>query len=189
MKKRVVSLITLLIAVLALPGCKTTSLVRVESDNSITNQIASLSTFGWVEGSTVQGKDRIHKIPQLDENIRAAVNAFLEIKGYVLTAPQKADMHLIYHVSLTDASESTSMGTAVSRDFEWNQEPSEARDLVIEYERGSLLLDVMNPETGKVMWRGLVSQIVDPERPQRTRRAKAFKNIEKLLEEFPKKKR
>lgn len=172
-------------AFIGLTACKTKTTVRVESDENVMERISGLSTYAWLENSTVQGNDRVHNISGLDDLIKAGVNAQLKILGYKAVTLEEADMHLTYHVSLTDLSETHTVGGFESRTSEWKHDPVDFSNMVIEHERGSLLLDVINPENNAVMWRGLVSAILNPDKPKEARQNKAFDSIGKMMEGFP----
>ncbi len=172
-----------------LVACRSTTSISVQTDSTIEAKIERLSTYAWVpDASTRQGKERINNIPELDKLLKSAVEAQLNARGYEKVGFDKADMRLVYHVALLDKSVDEQVGMYHSRTTEWSYDNALAHNVHLEFEKGSFLLDVLNPENDGVMWRGLVSTVVEPDKSLTKRRQKVYASLAKMMKTFPFKK-
>ena len=58
----------------------------------------------------------------------------------------------------------------------------------VEFNEGTLALDVVNPETNRLMWRGTAKTRINVDVSDRKQEARINKAARKLLEQFPPKK-
>ena len=138
---------------LALPAGAAT--VQIDYDDSI--DWSAFETFAWKE----VGPDHpIAPNPLMDGQIRKAIAGVLENKGFG-PAEKDADFELIYHVNVHDEFRVT----------DWGYGRRWGRRLEVDtYREGTLVLDVIDAKSGKLVWRGAISELV----PGRSRRKSAL---------------
>lgn len=105
--------------------------------------------------------------------IRRALGEGFTAKGYTSTEPNEADFLVDYHA-------------AVGRELRLDESlglPGRRNLRVDSYAKGVLIVDVFDRETGRLVWRGSVSDALasDPEKADK----KTEKAVEKLLKKFP----
>ena len=119
--------------------------------NSYTERAADFShyrtyAFGPTEAVST-GDPRLDSNPFFYRRVREAVEKQLAATGYEKTAPERADVLIHFHASMTqeiNASEiDRQYGSCTS---------SECRPFV--YDAGTLLLDFVDARTDKLVWRG-----------------------------------
>lgn len=145
----------------------------VQVDYDDTADFASYSTFAW---KAVGPDHPVAQNPLTDQRIREAIEAELLAKGM---KPQgeggegAADFELVYHAAIRDETRITDWG----RGRRWG------RQIAIDtYQSGTLVLDVLDGDTGDLVWRGAISEILPgPKRVEKQFR----KGAAKLLRNFP----
>ena len=131
---------------------------------------SSVKGFAWVEepGWKVN--------PLADRRIRSAVESTLEAKGYSITKPGSADLLLDYRAAVRDR---------LQIDEVWRGRRLRGPVVrvwdVTSYAEGTLLLDMLSPGEGDVVWRGSISGAISRE----TADKRINKAVSKLLKKFP----
>ncbi len=140
----------------SLAGCS-----RVQTGSEIDSgaDFASLKTFGWMSGAEQQAEDVRLNDPRIQETIRAAVEKSLSDKGYELVDRERADFLVTWFGAIEKKIRQESLdhfyapygyGT-LYRDPALNTAPA---GTVLEYEEGTVIVDILDPRTGKILWRG-----------------------------------
>lgn len=155
-------------------------------------------TYEWLPGNQEKTGDRRVDNSQLDIRIRTAVGAQLHVKGY-RAANDRPDFYVAYSALLNDmtpdvSSRYYSQGMAggpfvLSVD---TRSPNGATTGAIppandssSYLTGTLLIDIVDAASNKLVWRGTAAGAVDPgltsvERDERIRRI-----VRDILSHFP----
>ena len=60
-----------------------------------------------------------------------------------------------------------------------------SQTFVTQYEEGTLLLDIVDSQTKKLIWRGTVSAVVDADAEPEKRKARIQEAVQKALADFP----
>ena len=60
-----------------------------------------------------------------------------------------------------------------------------AQTYVYQYDEGTLLIDVLNPATMKLLWRGYARAVVDPRASRAKRTERINDTVERMFKEFP----
>jgi hypothetical protein len=105
-------------------------------------------TWDWGQADALPtGDPRLDNNTVFNDQLQGAIEKALATKGY-LRAPAggQADLVIHYHAN-------------VNQRFNVNEPdvnctPGNCQPSVIEYEQGTLVLDVMDPKTNKIVWRG-----------------------------------
>ncbi len=116
---------------------------------------ASYRTYRWEPAeSPPTGDPRLDASPFFDSRIRSSVERELATKGLQQVASDSADLLVHYHVSIRDKVEVFS----VDREYGYEFGPE---DQVHEYEEGTLVLDIVDARSARVIWRGWVQTDVE----------------------------
>jgi hypothetical protein len=134
---------------LAVTGClgpiTVSSYVQPESD------FTAYRTFTWVDADALpRGDTRLHRNPIFTDHTYGAVERQLAGRGIELVdASGQADLLVHYHATVTERLEITRATSGNS-----NCRTETCSDMVAEFEQCTLVLDVVDARTRKLVWRG-----------------------------------
>jgi hypothetical protein len=154
-------------------------------------------TYAWLSGDQEKTGDRRADSSGVDMRIRIAVGTQLRLKGYQALPEGKPDFYVAYHIGLKDNSPSISTqyysdgmaGRAFSHSADTRSAgkpaPAVNETSSSSYLTGSLLIDIIDAASQKLVWRGTANGEVDPglTSQQRDERTKAI--VQKVLSHFP----
>ena len=165
------------IAALALAGCAT---VNVSSHVERGVDFAQFRTWDWGPADTLPtGDPRLDHNPFFQDYLEGTVEKEMTRHHYDHVTGGMPDLLLHYHAN-------------VSKTFDVNS--VDARNgycyddctKVIEYMQGTIVLDVVNTKTNRVVWRGWSQQRMDGVIDNQDRlRAVIDKGISKMMKEMP----
>jgi hypothetical protein len=157
-------------------GC---SSVQVTQDYDPATDFAKLRTYGWLDGSTQRGD-----VDQLTaERIVRAVDAELAARGFA-KAEAKPDFLIHYLASVAQRIESRP--TTVSAGYGWRHGyAGVASNEIDTYDEGTLVLDVIDPATKNLLWRGTAKAAVQANRTPDEREARIREVVRQILAQFP----
>ena len=129
--------------------------MRVGFDFDPTADLSRYRAYAWGSGDAdVSGDPRLDANPFFDSRVRSAVEQQLVAKGFQKVSPDSAELLINYHAAICERVD------VLSVNGECGYEDSyETR--VIEYDEGTLILDIAEARTGKVVWRGWAQTNVD----------------------------
>ena len=174
-------------------GCEPTPKIGYDFDRS--TDFSAYHTYAWMSGDQEKTGDRRADSSAVDMRIRIAVGTQLRLKGYQTLPEGTPDFFVAYHVGLKDSSPSISTqyysdgmaGHAFSHSADSRSASGAAPSLneTASYLTGSLLIDVIDAGTKKLVWRGTAAGEVDPglTSQQRDERTKAI--VHSILSHFP----
>jgi hypothetical protein len=112
-------------------------------------------TFDWGPADALPtGDPRLDKDPYFQDHMQGAVERQLAARGFERAAtPDAADLLIHYHAHISQRID-------VSRDSEYGYTYDSAFSIV-EYEAGTLVLDVVDTRTQRVIWRGWAQDRVE----------------------------
>jgi len=152
-------------------------------------------SYAWLSGDQEKTGDRRADSSSVDMRIRIAVGTQLRLKGYRPLPEGKPDFYVAYQVGLKDTSPNISTqyysdgmaGHAFthSADTRSAGKSESAINETPSYLTGSLLIDIIDAASHKLVWRGTAAGEVDPglTSQQRDERTKAI--VHKILSYFP----
>lgn len=155
---RLLSSALLALALLAAAGCTT---VRVKTDHDPDREFSGLRTFAWLEPplreqpkpETGEDVDPFAHNTLLDKRVRSAVEAELTGRGYAPAAEgETPDFLLRYHVILRDRT--VSQPVFVGGGYHRYPYSYSGYYGTYTYEEGTLVLDVIDPGSRQIAWRG-----------------------------------
>jgi len=169
----------LALACLLLVGC---SSVSVKTDYDPQTDFAAFRTWSWLEAGPAPGVDGL-----TDGRIRAAVEAVLPTRGLQRAAAgEDADLRVAYQARVEQRVEAVPAPMPPPVTYRWRAgyAPYETQQLTT-YDEGTLVLDLIAPDGGTLLWRGSATAVVGTadspeEREQRIREA-----VEAILARFP----
>jgi hypothetical protein len=174
-------------------GCAASPKIGYDFDRS--TAFSGYHTYAWVSADQEKTGDRRADSSSVDMRIRIAVGTQLRLKGYQALAEGKPDFYVAYHIGLKDNSPSLSSqyysdgmaGHAFTHSAD-TRSAGKARSAPTEapsYLTGSLLIDVIDAASQKLVWRGTAAGEVDPglTSQQRDERTKAI--VQSVLSHFP----
>ncbi len=189
---KILYVIPVVIFLIFFAGCAS---VDTSSDYVNGVNFASFKTYDWVAGPQPLAGDARIDNTLTDSRIRKAVDSALASKGFVKTASGNPDFLVAYQaaiqgkldVTTVDIPYSTPSGADIMRG---NYHGSTlayggTETFVNQYEEGTLLIDMINPQTKELMWRGTgKATVLEKAKPEK-REARIKEGVEKILSQFP----
>ena len=185
---------TLLPALLLLAACSTP--YPVQADHDPDADFSQLRTYAWFPGPQPQVGDPWVDDPRVDTSIRRAIEAELMREGFEKT-PRGVDpdFYVAYAASMNDKLDIAPMkdrygpanwswaGRPMINDPSMGDTPSST--FTESYQEGTILLDVVNPETSTPIWRGAVNSRTDLNASTQDRLENLQNAVDHLLDDFP----
>ena len=163
-------LFVIFVTTLLLQSCNYVD-VRSEYDSS-----ANFRSFRTFNIQPLRNVDEYNVNEFAQQNIIDAINTELKARGYT-QSPSNADLIVESHISTKDKvhidSETTHYGHGdISTRYNVN-----------EYTEGTLIIDVKNAKTNKLIWQGVGMGVID--RNPKNREQRLNKAITKIFRDFP----
>lgn len=177
--------IVLLIATLS--GCST---MQISSDYDASTNFVGLKTYNWIpEPKKASGDPRIDD-PFIERRIRNAVDNQLAAQGYEKLAAGTPDFLVGYHVALDKKLAVSTMneyyGVVVGP--RWHHSTPRwygSETYVYDYDEGSLILDIIEAGSRKLIWRGFAIARVDTTASAERKTKRINEAVQKILAQFP----
>jgi hypothetical protein len=154
----------------------------VGSDFSVLTDFKPFRTYSWAPRDALPtGDPRLDNNPFLDARIRTAVDSVMAVKGYRATHPDSApDLTLHYHVSVRERVDYVQADTHLGYRYAGSE------TIARSYEEGTLLIDIAEARTKRILWRGWaqrdITGVID-DRTQLERRTNEA--VREILRLFP----
>ena len=172
-------------AVLALSACST---LKINTDFDPAVSFNQFKTFAWVEAKATD--EGYHLDGLLDQRVRDAVDNQMAGKGLTKASVEEADLLVNY---LTKVDKKINVDT-FNNNFGYNPYygpgwgwggSMQTQTTVREYEVGTLIIDLVDNKTDKLVWRGSVADTIrDHNTPQE--RVEIINNaIGQVMSAFP----
>jgi len=150
----------------------------VDQDPAVS--LDSYRTYAWSLTQRAPGDVRV--TPALREQIRDEIDRLLADKGYVLVDTD-ADFSVLYQVTIE--------AETIVQTLDWYS-GSNFKDSLVQpgpsqrrYEEGMLIIDVMDGETERLIWRGTATAEVRGRASPEDRSDRAAEAVRKVLAQFP----
>jgi hypothetical protein len=174
-----VKLTALAAVALALTGCAT---MTVSSHVQRGLDFAQYRTYEWGPADALPtGDPRLDENPFFKDHLQGAVEKGLAARGLELTGSGTPDLLIHYHASISQRIDVN------RRDREYGYcSGSECPGEVFEYEAGTLVLDLVDARTNRVIWRGWARHTVEDmlENPDRMA-SRIDEAVRRMLERLP----
>jgi hypothetical protein len=174
-----------ILGLLALSACSTVS-VNYDYDRSA--RLDRLETYRWASGPRAEGRDPRVDNPLMVSRIREAVERELAAKGFRKTSGTP-DFYVAHHAAIESKIDVHTFPAAYGPGFYgphygWGGWGGSYVD-VYQYEEGTLILDIFEAKTKKLVWRGTGSRVVDPQAGPEKRDERVADAVRKILADFP----
>lgn len=154
--------------------------LRVYSDHDPDYQIGNFSTFNWGGKESIEVDRNLLYYSQLnDKRIKAAVSHELSDRGYQLSK-NDPNMLLHYHIIVSDQSVITPDPYGYFYGPYWLHIHAN----VCTYEEGTLIIDIMDPKTNNLIWRGWATAALDEVDPENTQEM-IGRAVSRIFQKFP----
>ena len=155
--------------------CCACSTPRVRSEHAADADFSKLQRYGWLEGRQ-QGTGALRMGPEaFDEMVRDVVDRQLAARGFE-KVDDGADFLVRYHAAV----DAELRMQSVRRDRGGSNIA-----VPTQYKKGTLLLDVVEPGSEAVIWRGSASAEID-RMPREQRRERLYDVVGRMLDQLPK---
>ena len=167
--------------VLSLVGC---TQITVNSDYDPTADFKSLRTYTWRKTPPTIPDDPRLAGPFFENRVRHAIEEELAAKGFKKQLTGDTDFLVGYHAVLKQELDVTTMNESYGyrRGWGWG---GMSETHVSSFEQGTLILDVLEPGTKRLLWRGAAEAIVNFGDSQEKRERRLKRAVKKLLKPFP----
>lgn len=165
---------------LAVTGCAETMTVGSHVERDL--NFAQYRTYDWGPADALPtGDPRLDKDPFFKDQVQGAVERQLASRGLELAASGTPDLRIHYHANITQRIDVNS----VDRTYGYCS-GDDCRGGVTEYEAGTLVLDLMDARTNRLVWRGWAQNSVEDLLDNPDRMARAIDDaVTRMLRQLP----
>lgn len=132
-------------------------------------------TYKWVN---IEGGSHPNQI--MDAEIKQAVDSQLSTKGLTKTDDEKADLYVGYQIAVDQEKQWNAYG--MGGGVRWGGMGSATSSTI---NVGTLVLDMYDPGTKKLVWTGNATKTIDPSSNQEKNQKNLNKTMQKLLKNYP----
>lgn len=155
MIRRLLHSLTVTLSVLAATGCAPAMTVSSHVERGL--DLSRYRTFAWGPADALPtGDARLDEDPFFTDHVQGAVEKGLSARGFELTTAASPDLLIHYHANITTRIDvnrvDRSRGYCSGGDC-----PPE----IVEYEAGTLVLDIMDARSNRLLWRGWAQNSVE----------------------------
>ena len=169
-------------------GCST---MTVEADYNPDMDFSTLKSYSWLRDVDNPGEDLRINNPLVINSVRSAVDEELQARGLEKTSREKADFLVVWFGAIEQVLKTENINHFYRRygygtlyqDPYWNSSPTVASEK--EYEQGQLIIDIVDPKTNKLIWRGTAKNRIVPDQTEEGAKKNLKTAVQKILENFP----
>ncbi len=186
-------LMSLAVGFFFLTSCST---LEVHTDWDTKIDFSKFKTYTWPNTVQPDTGNPIVDDDLVDARIRSAVDQVLSAKGYrrMDLSEGEPDFWVHYNVTVKDKTDVTSIPTPMysvpyggtaggyAPAMVWG---GSFQTVVMQYEVGTLLIDIANPRTKRLVWRGVGSDIIETAKTPEKATKKIDNVVEQILKTFP----
>ncbi len=170
--------LTSIFFILALAACSPE--IRVYSDHDPDYHVRDFSTFDWGQKSSIEANQNpLHYNELNDKRIKSAILKELSSRGYSRTEADP-DLVIHYHIIIDDQSVVTTEPFGYFYGPYWMR----MRTHVYSYREGTLIIDLMDPKTNNLVWRGWATAAIDVMTQEQTEEM-INRAVAKIFRRFP----
>jgi hypothetical protein len=131
--------------------------ISVGSHADRTRDFARYRTYDWGPADALPtGDPRLDRDALFKDRVQGAVERQMAARGYTLATAPGADLLIHYHANISRRIDVN----RVDRNYGYCA-GSDCPTSVVEYEAGTLVLDIMDAKSGLLVWRGWAQNSVD----------------------------
>lgn len=159
-------------------GCAS---MKIDTDWDPSVDFSALETYDWKP--TLPFGDPRTDNSLLEDRVRRAVDRELATKGYKRRRGRVPDFYVSYIAAIE-----SKLDVRVVNDY-YGYRPGwgswETNTYVREYDQGSLILDVSDPTSSNLLWRGMAEAEIDDSGTPQERQQVVSEAVGRMLERFP----
>jgi hypothetical protein len=169
--------------------------IEVTVNQDKTANFGSIKTYAWLEPPPLPKNVASEELsnPNLTQEavgppIVAAVDRQMSARGLTPADRNTANVQLVYYAAMTVGFDRSYLGENLGYVTGWPSPipqglaPSTSSTV---YERGTIVVDVIDPVAKKAIWRGVMKTRVNQENSQDRRIARINEAIDRIFEKFP----
>ncbi|HKQ30962.1 MAG TPA: DUF4136 domain-containing protein [Burkholderiales bacterium] len=173
--------------VIVVAGCT----IGVTQDYDTSIEFAQLRTYAWQPETSRTRDNPLANNNLVDERVRRAVDAELSKKSYKKVDLARADFTVMYHYAIQDridldsgrSSIGVGVGSGSRGSFGGIGIGIGLGDRT--YEQDTLAIDVIDPKSGKLIWRGIAKRQYTPKSNPRELTERFNETVQAILAKFP----
>ena len=177
--------ILLVLGILLSSSCSTMK-ITMDYDNNIS--FAGLKSYAWLPGKPkISGDPKLETDDLMQERIRLGLESWLKTNGYVKQTLTKADFLITFHIVIEDKTKISVFDNYYAYPHDWGYYHAAPRNrtYIYEYKQGAMIIDIANPKTKKLMWRGIAEdELQNPPSPEQ-KQARIAEVIRGIMANFP----
>jgi hypothetical protein len=162
----------------ALVVCASASAQDVTTNFVPGTDFSKYHKYKWVN---IEGAAHPNQI--VDAEIKTSIDSQLAAKGLTKTDDDNADLFIGYQVSIDQEKQWNAYGMGGGP--RWGMGGGMATATSTPISVGTLVLDMYDPSTKKLIWTGRATKTLDPSNNQEKRQKNLDKAMQKLLKNFP----
>ncbi|HEX8027627.1 MAG TPA: DUF4136 domain-containing protein [Vicinamibacterales bacterium] len=169
---------TLTLAAVLATGCATLTVSsHIEHNVAFTDYL----TYDWGPPDNLPvGDPRLDNNPFFQDTVQGAIEKRLAAKGYERATAGKADLLVHYHASVNQKVE------VYNVDNEYGYCYGDCQPQFTDYEQGTLVIDVVDAKSNKVVWRGWAQDVMNGVIDNQDRLEKQVeKGIDRMMQMLP----
>jgi hypothetical protein len=179
--RQILQLTIAVVTVFAVTGCATTMTVSSHMERGL--DLSRYHTFDWGPADALPSGDaRLDKDPFFNDHVLGAVERGLSARGLALASAGPPDLLIHYHASITRRLEVDHRQDHAFANCASGECPGE----VTEYEAGTLVLDILDARSNRLLWRGWAQNSVEDMLDDPDRMAKTIEEaVARMLRRLP----
>ena len=172
---------------LIVAGC---AQLQTGSEISEATDFAQLKTYSWLHDVDKPADDVRLNDPKVRQTVRTAVEQSLSSKGYEQVDRQQADFLVTWFGAIEKKIKKENIdhfyapygyGT-LFRNPVLNTESAQP---ISEYDKGTIIIDIVDPKNQKLIWRGSGSGRLAEDQPEQTALRNLNRSVTKIMAPFP----
>lgn len=174
-----------LCAALAAVGCSSKMEIATTYKPADVRTISGYRSYSWLPLPKA-GDTRINN-EFVAEQVVPEVDRILQERGFVKDTTGTADFKVGYLLTVQEVTDVKSVNTYYGYEYgyEGPTGPGYTKTYDVSYEKGTLIIDVVDTTSDRLIWRGTAQAKTDPDADRSQRREKLEKAVQKILKEFP----
>jgi hypothetical protein len=169
-------------------GCST---LNVRTDYELDYDFTSLKTYAWLQGKAPSTDIRINNSLIINRVIKA-INHELQAKGYRLVEKDKADFYVNWFGGIEEKMRQETINTyygGIGYGYgPWTYGgfwPAYSQTYDVEYQEGTLIIDIADSKSKKLVWRGTGQDYVENQNTPEKITEGINTTVASILSKFP----
>jgi len=176
----------LVLSLSLLSGC---SGITVYTDYDPSLDFSQYQSYAWMPEEEPETGDYRIDNDLIRNRVRSAVDNQLQAAGFRLVSEEEASFLVIYRVALQDKTQISSSGGSITYGS-WGRGRYGSVGYgtgidSYDYTQGFLILDIMDPKSKELVWRGTAERRVDEKKSPEKADSRINQAYAKILERFP----